>query len=506
MIVATKHWGGVAPSADMALDEEAGSPVPGAEAAASIPASPDAPRASRGGSLIQVDEALVLRGQAGDVEALCELASKVRPLVQRYASRFFSDPTRAEDLAQTAMMKAFSRVGDVRSPEAFPAWLLRITRNECLNELARQRHAQIPMSALDDQGMALEALADATADPEEALVRSQLQELVRRVAAGLPPHYRRTLTMRALEDRTYEEISEALDIPVTVARLWYCRARKRFRRAFVESMVARRDVDGACLEMGVAIAEMIEGTLGRTERDRVQGHLSDCAVCRQTEDELRNTAFRAPSRAFVLGLGLIRGLHHTGRTAGTALSRLPATASRLAVTGAGGLSLVAAGTLGGGTATVPAVAAAPAAAPLRVAPAAAVLSPGLMDADAVDAAAAPAAVALQPSPAVTAAAPLGLAGPVLALRPPASAPAVLTTLEGLTGALGGELRLVRLRLELPVRDVLVLASQVATAATQPATAAPAAAQQAPSSAPASQSQAQGVNSAPASSPSGVDRR
>ena len=255
-------------------------------------------------SAFSIDCALVTRAQAGDEDATGELAAQVRPIAQRYASRFFADPTRAEDLAQTAMMKAFARVRDVRTPEAFQGWLLRITRNECLNELARQRVAQVPISTLEDQGTGLEAPAGGEDDPEESFVRIQLQSLVRQVITTLPSHYRQTLTMRALEDRSYEEISEELDVPVAVARLWYCRARKRFRQAFVTAMVARRDVPAACQAMGGDIAELIEGTLSRADRDRVQGHLVGCHVCRQTEDELRSTAFRAPSRAMLLGLGL----------------------------------------------------------------------------------------------------------------------------------------------------------------------------------------------------------
>ena len=507
MIVATKQWGGVAPSVDEALGDASGSPVIESLSAATLAGGPPTERPARPSSLIKVDEELVLRAQAGDVEALCDLAAQVRPLVQRYASRFFSDPTRAEDLAQTAMMKAFSRIADVRSPEAFPAWLLRITRNECLNELARQRHAQIPMSALDDQGIALEALADAAGDPEEALVRSQLQDLVRRVAAGLPPHYRRTLTMRALEDRSYEEISEELEIPVTVARLWYCRARKRFRRAFVESMVARRDVDSACQAMGVAIAEMIEGTLGRAERDRVQGHLTGCPVCRQTEDELRNTAFRAPSRALLIGLGLVRGVHRAGRTAGSGLGRVPAAATRLAVTGAGGLSVVAAGTLGAGPATAPAVAITPPApmgAPAMLAAARITPTGGLGPVAATVTGAAPSIESAPGTPvAVLTSSGPALVTPLAAGRSTGAAGVALAELTGLTASLGGELRLVRLRLAVPSRHVLVLAAQLTSSAAQPAPA-PAAPQPDAGAAPPSPSPApaQPVGQ-PSADPSGV---
>src|SRR5260221_2984750 len=250
------------------------------------------PSATLGG----LDDTLVLRAQSGDPQAVADLVTATRPMLQRFARRFFPDPARAEDMAQTALMKAFARMGDLRSPEAFQTWLLRIARNECLNELTRQRVAQIPMSTLEDQGTALEAPAGGADDPEEMLVRTQMQDLVRRVTATLPEHYRQTLTMRALEDRSYEQITQALAIPVTVARLWYCRARKRFRTAFIQTLVARRDVSDECQEMGSLIAEMIEGTIGRAQRDTIQAHLVDCSACRQTEDELRNTAFRAPAR------------------------------------------------------------------------------------------------------------------------------------------------------------------------------------------------------------------
>jgi RNA polymerase sigma-70 factor (ECF subfamily) len=307
-----------------------------------------------------LDDTLVLRAQSGDPQAVADLVTATRPMLQRFARRFFPDPARAEDMAQTALMKAFARMGDLRSPEAFQTWLLRIARNECLNELTRQRVAQIPMSTLEDQGTALEAPAGGADDPEEMLVRNQMQDLVRRVTATLPEHYRQTLTMRALEDRSYEEISEALDIPVTVARLWYCRARKRFRTAFIQTLVARRDVSDECQEMGSLIAEMIEGTLNRNKRDTVQAHLVDCAACRQTEDELRNTAFRAPARLTLLALGLARLPMQARRSLSSLGARTQEMAGEIALGAGATVVLVTGGGIGGfGSAPTIAQAAAP---------------------------------------------------------------------------------------------------------------------------------------------------
>ncbi len=303
-----------------------------------------------------IDGSLVIRSQAGDREAIGELAEWVRPIVQGYASRFFSDSTRGEDVAQIALMKIIARVGDVRSPAAFPAWLLRVVRNECINELSRQRHAQLPLSILAAEGTQIQAPAGGDDDPEETLVRRELQGLVREVAATLPAHHREVLVMRALEDRSYEEVSAALDVPLSVARLRYFRACERFRSAFVTRLVARRGVSVPCRETGAAIAAMIEGTLPAADRPRVQEHLAGCHVCRQTEDELRNTAFRAPARGFIIGLGLLRLGWRLPQRIRDGVSHAPHAVGKLAVTGVGGVAVATAVVAGSPILPTPALA------------------------------------------------------------------------------------------------------------------------------------------------------
>src|SRR5258708_19874280 len=102
------------------------------------------PSAALGG----VDDTLVLRAQSGDPQAVADLVVATRPMLQRFARRFFPDPARAEDMAQTALMKAFARMGDLRSPEAFQPWLLPIARTESLPALPPSPPPPTPMSPL----------------------------------------------------------------------------------------------------------------------------------------------------------------------------------------------------------------------------------------------------------------------------------------------------------------------------------------------------------------------
>jgi hypothetical protein len=84
---------------------------------------------------------------------------------------------------------------------------------------------------------------------------------------------------------------------------------------------------------------LIEGTLPAGDRPRVQEHLGGCHVCRQTEDELRNTAFRAPARGFIIGLGLLRLGWKLPQHIRSGISHAPHAVGKLAITGAGGVAV-----------------------------------------------------------------------------------------------------------------------------------------------------------------------
>lgn len=142
----------------------------------------------------------------------------------RVALRFTRNPTQAEDLVQDTAYKA------VRSRDSFDLnaggmkpWLVRILRNTFLTRIERDRRQP---QAVDD------ATLDSNPPPPSAQPTgtdySQYmdQELVRAMDA-LPEEYRTVLVLWALEDFTYQEIADALEVPIgtVMSRLHRARAK-----------------------------------------------------------------------------------------------------------------------------------------------------------------------------------------------------------------------------------------------------------------------------------------
>jgi DNA-directed RNA polymerase specialized sigma24 family protein len=91
--------------------------------------------------------ALVVRSQAGDLEAYGRLVERTQRMVQAVAFDVLRDMSLAEDAAQETYIRAFRRLGDVHDPAAFPGWLRRIAVTVALNARRARRRTWL---CLDD--------------------------------------------------------------------------------------------------------------------------------------------------------------------------------------------------------------------------------------------------------------------------------------------------------------------------------------------------------------------
>jgi RNA polymerase sigma-70 factor, ECF subfamily len=161
------------------------------------------------GSAMDPDRELVDRTVAGDLTAFETLVERHRDVVYRVAARTVG-PAEAEDVSQDAFLRAFHRLRGFRGDAPFRAWLLRITHNVALNEVAR-RHPE-PVEAVDPAVEAREAERERTpADLLEGDERRQRLESKLRLLAT--PH-RVVLVLRDIEGLAYEEIAAVTETPL----------------------------------------------------------------------------------------------------------------------------------------------------------------------------------------------------------------------------------------------------------------------------------------------------
>jgi RNA polymerase sigma-70 factor (ECF subfamily) len=171
--------------------------------------------------------------------ALGEQAAAVT-FVRRYQRRVFGlaysmtgDTGVAEDVSQEAMLRAWKHapVFDPRRGSV-ASWVLTITRNLAIDALRLRR--AVPT---DPDDFAAAAQRSNEHDPEDAVRRGDVRDLVRGGLEMLPPEQRRAVVLAAVYGRTALEISESEGIPLGTAKT-------RIRTALIRLRAAVEETEG----------------------------------------------------------------------------------------------------------------------------------------------------------------------------------------------------------------------------------------------------------------------
>lgn len=147
---------------------------------------------------------------------------KSRDLLYRMAYAWCHDAALADDLANEAAEKALRRAAQLRDLERLRAWLFRILAN-CLRDHVRLRRELVDVAAMED------VMAATGPTPEEAHSSAELVLRVRRAVGELPLGQRQIITLVDLEDCSYMEVAEILEIPIGTVMSRLCRARQTLR-------------------------------------------------------------------------------------------------------------------------------------------------------------------------------------------------------------------------------------------------------------------------------------
>jgi RNA polymerase sigma-70 factor (ECF subfamily) len=149
-----------------------------------------------------------------------------------YARYFLNDQESAEDVTQDVFMKLW-RHWDAIDFERVDAWLMRVTRNACYDALRGRRSAGKHLTPVPDA--MLEAQTDAEPGPQEHAEASDVRRLFRQGLDQLNEPLRSVLVLREVLGYKYEEMAQALGIPVNTVRVYLHRGRKRLREQLKEA-------------------------------------------------------------------------------------------------------------------------------------------------------------------------------------------------------------------------------------------------------------------------------
>lgn len=139
------------------------------------------------------------------------------------AISILGDRAAAEDAMQDVMIRIWRALPQFRGDASISTWIYSITRNRCLTVLKQRRGEPI---SLDDPESREAAANVAAVQPGASDVWSLLQ--------ALPIQYRQVLTLFYAEERSYEEIARALDMPLGTVKTHIHRGRKMLAQLYAE--------------------------------------------------------------------------------------------------------------------------------------------------------------------------------------------------------------------------------------------------------------------------------
>ena len=144
------------------------------------------------------DAALVRRALTRDDTALRTIMERHNRRLYRIARSILRNDNEAEDVVQEAYVNAFTHLGSFRGDSSLATWLSRITMNEALGRLRRQRTAVNlkTFEARRSEAQIIQFPQTAATDPERTMAQREILQLVERATDNLPEIFR-TVFMRA---------------------------------------------------------------------------------------------------------------------------------------------------------------------------------------------------------------------------------------------------------------------------------------------------------------------
>ncbi|HTC24353.1 MAG TPA: sigma-70 family RNA polymerase sigma factor [Gemmatimonadales bacterium] len=168
---------------------------------------------------------------AFEAEVLPQLDS-----LYRLGLRLTTDPSRAEDLVQDTVLKAFRSWQRFQPGTNIRSWLFTILRNTFINDYRRRQREPIPMDleAVEPHA-AFRAAQDE--DPEGAFFSQIVDAKVLNAIDALPEEFREVLVLSDIENLPYAEIAEVLGVPVGTVKSRLFRARRQLQEALYDHAV-----------------------------------------------------------------------------------------------------------------------------------------------------------------------------------------------------------------------------------------------------------------------------
>ena len=192
------------------------------------------------------DDALLVQGlRAGEEEAYATLLARYQQPVFHLVYRLLEDSADASDVVQEVFLKVFRHIGAFRGQSSLKTWVYRITVNEAHNHRRWfSRHSKHEVGLEQEQGNSgrsyEKVLPDSGRSPYEVALGAETRTLIEEALSKINPVFREAVVLRDVEDLSYEQIAEILNVSLGTVKSRILRGREALRKELLERMARAR--------------------------------------------------------------------------------------------------------------------------------------------------------------------------------------------------------------------------------------------------------------------------
>ncbi|MBP1999131.1 RNA polymerase sigma-70 factor (ECF subfamily) [Paenibacillus shirakamiensis] len=168
-----------------------------------------------------VEQGLIRAAQSGDRDALITLLREIEQQVYRTAYYILNNEQDAHDASQEALIRIYTKIDSYEEKAQFKTWVQRIVTNICIDKFRRTK----PSVSIEEHELVFQGKENV----ERAVLSTYLAQDIQEAINKLPEHHRSVVVLRYVQDLSYNEIADCLDLPLNTVKSYLFRARQQLQ-------------------------------------------------------------------------------------------------------------------------------------------------------------------------------------------------------------------------------------------------------------------------------------
>lgn len=190
---------------------------------------------------MNIDREIIKRIIDGDTHHFRRVVEDYQKLVSHIVFQLVTSTTDQEEIAQEVFIKVYNNLSGFEFKSKFSTWIAKITYNTCVNYLKKKKlffyNDKISANDSGDQDVQfqnIESVHDESDRPDKIVENSNRNHVLHSTISNLPHQQKTIITLYHLDEMSYSEISEIMNLPEGTVKSYLFRARKMLKEKLLE--------------------------------------------------------------------------------------------------------------------------------------------------------------------------------------------------------------------------------------------------------------------------------